>query len=185
MCNPLQIAIIIVAAVVIIGIVHAVINRLTKRMAAKPAGPIMIAGQDPAYAAARKAARVRTVGSVANSAAKVAVWVLAACLILERCGVNVGLMIASIGVVGVGLGLGAQSLIKDMLAGIFMIVEDQYGLGDTIDIGPATGVVEAMSLRVTTLRDADGVLWYVPNGTVARIGNKSQVDVAGASAPSA
>ncbi|MDR1187237.1 MAG: mechanosensitive ion channel family protein [Bifidobacteriaceae bacterium] len=128
-----------------------------------------------AYAAARREARFMTLGSVLRSASSAVVWILAICLVLEAVGVNPGLIMTSVGVVGVGLGLGAQSLVKDMLAGLWMLIEDQYGLGDVIDTGAATGVVEAMSLRITTLRDEDGVLWYVPNGTITRIGNKSHL----------
>jgi small conductance mechanosensitive channel len=129
---------------------------------------------DPAWAAARREARFKTLGSVLNSVATVAIWVLAACLALEAVGVNVGLIITSLGVAGVAVGLGAQSLVKDVVAGVFMLAEDQYGVGDEIDTGDAVGVVESMSLRVTTLRDADGVIWHVPNGAITRIGNKSQ-----------
>ncbi len=83
-------------------------------------------------------------------------------------------MLASAGVGGVALGFGAQSLVKDFLSGIFMILEDQYGVGDIIDTGTAVGTVEEVSLRVTRLRDGSGVVWYIRNGEIVRIGNKSQ-----------
>jgi small conductance mechanosensitive channel len=95
------------------------------------------------------------------------------------------LIITSVGVAGLGLGLGAQNLVKDLLAGLLILSEDQYGIGDLVDAGPATGVVEAMSLRVTTLRDQDGVLWYVPNGAITRIGNKSQLPATAPGVPAA
>ncbi|MDR0433256.1 MAG: mechanosensitive ion channel family protein [Bifidobacteriaceae bacterium] len=170
--KPAQIVLILLAAVLLVAIGHAVVGKITERIVTGSRG-----GDDPTaagYAAERRAARARTARSVLRSLVTVVVWVVAAALILERLGVNVAVLVTSIGVVGVGLGLGAQTLIKDMIAGLFMIVEDQYGIGDVIDIGPATGRVVNVSLRVTTLEDDDGVLWYVPNGTVTRIANQTQ-----------
>jgi small conductance mechanosensitive channel len=95
-------------------------------------------------------------------------------MILSQLGVNIAPIIASAGILGIALGFGAQSLVKDFLSGVFMIFEDQYGVGDVIDVGEATGTVEAVSLRVTRLRDLDGTVWYVPNGEILRVGNKSQ-----------
>jgi small conductance mechanosensitive channel len=83
-------------------------------------------------------------------------------------------LIAGAGIVGVALGFGSQSLVKDFLSGIFMLIEDQYGVGDIVDVGPATGVVEGFTLRTTRLRDVEGVLWHVPNGEISRVGNLSQ-----------
>ena len=83
-------------------------------------------------------------------------------------------MLASASVGGVALAFGAQSLVKDFLSGVFMIVEDQYGVGDVIDTGEVVGTVENVSLRVTQLRDANGMTWYVRNGEIIRIGNKTQ-----------
>ena len=89
-------------------------------------------------------------------------------------GLPLGPLLASAGVGGVALGFGAQSLVKDFLSGIFMLLEDQYGVGDIIDTGEATGTVEEVTLRITKLRDASGVAWYVRNGEIVRIANKSQ-----------
>ena len=97
-----------------------------------------------------------------------------AILVLDTLGVNVAPFLASAGVLGVAIGFGAQSLVKDFLSGLFMLLEDQYGVGDVIDVGPASGTVEAVALRVTKIRDGDGTLWYVPNGTMLRVGNKTQ-----------
>ena len=87
---------------------------------------------------------------------------------------NIAPIIASAGIIGIALGFGAQSLVKDFLSGIFMIFEDQYGVGDVVDVGEASGTVEAVSLRVTRLRDLNGTVWYVPNGEILRVGNMSQ-----------
>jgi small conductance mechanosensitive channel len=88
--------------------------------------------------------------------------------------VNLGPILASAGVAGLAIGFGAQNLVKDFLAGLFMLLEDQYGVGDVVDVGDVTGTVEAVGLRITTLRDAHGVLWYMRNGEIVRVGNKSQ-----------
>ena len=89
-------------------------------------------------------------------------------------GVNIAPIIASAGIVGIALGFGAQNLVKDLLSGIFMILEDQYGVGDAVDLGEASGTVEAVGLRVTRLRDVNGTVWYVRNGEILRVGNQSQ-----------
>jgi small conductance mechanosensitive channel len=83
-------------------------------------------------------------------------------------------LLAGAGVVGVALGFGAQNLVRDFLSGIFMLIEDQYGVGDVIDAGPATGKVEGVSLRTTRIRDVEGNVWHIPNGVIQRVANKSQ-----------
>ena len=95
-------------------------------------------------------------------------------MMLSEIGVNVGPIIASAGIVGIALGFGAQSLVSDFLSGVFMVFEDQYGVGDEVDLGEAIGTVEAVSLRVTRLRDVNGTVWYVRNGEILRVGNMSQ-----------
>jgi small conductance mechanosensitive channel len=169
---PLQIVIVLIAAVIVCGIGRAVIGHLTKHLAKTSKVGAML-HRDPADAE-RRAARAKTARSILNSILTFAVWVLAIAICLERMGVNVAVLITSLGVVGVGVGLGAQTLIKDVIAGLFMLIEDQYGVGDVIDAGPATGTVVDMSMRVTTIKDEDGTLWYVPNGQITRIGNKTK-----------
>jgi small-conductance mechanosensitive channel len=95
-------------------------------------------------------------------------------MLLSEFGLNLGPIIASAGVIGVALGLGAQTIVRDILAGIFMLVEDQYGVGDEIDVLEVKGIVESVGLRITTLRSTDGTLWYIRNGEILKIGNKSQ-----------
>lgn len=128
-------------------------------------------------ASARRAQRARTVGSVLRSTATIVVGTLVFLLVLDTVGMNIAPFIASAGIVGVAVGFGAQSLVKDFLSGVFMLLEDQYGVGDVVDVGPGggtVGTVEAVGLRVTKIRDAAGTLWYVPNGTMTRVGNKTQ-----------
>ncbi len=123
---------------------------------------------------ARRVQRAETMGSVLRSSAAflVAVGVLTAVANINDW--DLGPVLASAGVVGVALGFGAQTLVKDFLAGIFMLVEDQYGVGDVVDLGEASGTVEAVGLRVTQVRDLSGTLWYVRNGEILRVGNKTQ-----------
>ena len=96
-------------------------------------------------------------------------------LVLGVFEINLGPLLAGVGIVGIALGLGAQSLVRDIIAGFFMIMEDQFGVGDEVDLGPAVGIVESITLRCTTLRAADGTLWSVPNGSILRVGNQSKV----------
>ncbi len=118
--------------------------------------------------------RVTTLGSVLRSVASVVIWTVAALMVLDQLKVNLAPLLASAGVGGIAVAFGAQSLVKDFLSGLFMMFEDQYGVGDVIDVGEAIGTVEEISLRVTRLRDPNGVVWYVRNGEIVRVANKSQ-----------
>lgn len=122
----------------------------------------------------RQRQRVETLGSVLRSIATVVILTLAVFMIGEELGLNMAPMLASAGVGGVALGFGAQSLVKDFLSGMFMLAEDQYGVGDVIDVGAVTGTVEEVTLRVTRLRDVNGVIWYIRNGEITRLANKTQ-----------
>ena len=122
----------------------------------------------------RRVQRAKTMGSLLKSIVGGVLVAVFGTMILAEVGVNIAPIIASAGIVGVALGFGAQSLVKDFLSGIFMIFEDQYGVGDVVDVGPASGTIEAVSLRVTRLRDQQGTVWYVPNGEILRVGNMSQ-----------
>ncbi len=123
----------------------------------------------------RKRQRTKALGSVLGSLATAVIYVVAALIALAEFDINLGPLIAGAGIAGVALGFGAQTIVRDFLSGIFMIVEDQYGVGDIIDFGEATGVVESISLRTTRLRDVEGTVWFVPNGEIRRVGNKSQL----------
>jgi small-conductance mechanosensitive channel len=122
----------------------------------------------------RRAQRARTIGSVLRSISSVVILVVGAIMVLAEFGVALAPILASAGIVGVAVGFGAQNLVRDFLSGMFMLLEDQYGVGDIIDAGEASGVVEAVGLRITTLRDHQGTVWYVRNGEILRVGNKSQ-----------
>ena len=122
----------------------------------------------------RSTQRVEALATVLRSVASFAIWTIAAFMVLGEVGINLGPLIAGAGIIGVAIGFGSQSLVRDFLSGIFILVEDQYGVGDTVDLGEATGVVEVVSLRTTRVRSVDGTVWHVPNGAIARVGNKSQ-----------
>lgn len=118
--------------------------------------------------------RARTLGSVMQSVATAIIYTIATLMSLAEFDIDLGPLVASAGIAGVALGFGAQSIVKDFLSGFFMLVEDQFAVGDIIDVGDAAGVVEGISLRTTQIRDVNGTLWHVPNGAIARVANKSQ-----------
>ncbi|MGA1298025.1 MAG: mechanosensitive ion channel family protein [Ilumatobacteraceae bacterium] len=122
----------------------------------------------------RNLKRVDALSDITNNLIKVVVWLIALFMILGTLGINLGPLVAGAGIAGIALGFGAQSIVKDFLSGILMLVEDQFGIGDVIDVGEASGVVESLSLRTTRLRSIDGTVWHVPNGEIRRVGNMSQ-----------
>lgn len=126
-------------------------------------------------AAERRAQRARTVGSVLNSSVNIVIGAIMVLYILQTIGMDIAPLLAAAGVAGVALGFGAQSLVKDFLSGVFLLIEDQFGVGDIVDLdGGVVGTVEAMGLRLTQVRAFDGTLWYVRNGEILRAGNSTQ-----------
>ena len=122
----------------------------------------------------RRKQRVRALGAILRSAASVTIFSIAGFAVLGDLGINLAPLLASSAVVGVAIGFGAQNLVRDYLSGIFMLVEDQYGVGDVIRVGDATGTVENVTLRITRVRDVNGVVWHIRNGGVEAVGNESQ-----------
>jgi small conductance mechanosensitive channel len=182
LATPLTILLIVLLAYVANLIVRRAIRRLTDKIAdpdaqqrmqkLKKRAPTAIV--DTGTVSLRSAARAQTLALVLRSIASVLIWTIAVTMILGELGVNLGPLIAGAGIAGVALGFGAQSLVKDFLSGIFMLVEDQYGVGDIVDVGEATGTVEAVTLRTTRIRSVEGTVWHVPNGMIDRVGNMSQ-----------
>jgi small conductance mechanosensitive channel len=123
----------------------------------------------------RRSARATSIASVVTSTVAVLIWVVATLLILGELGIDLAPLIAGAGIAGIALGFGAQNLVKDCVAGLFMLIEDQYGIGDSVDLGVANGAVERITLRTTVLRGQDGTVWHVPNGEIRRVGNRSKV----------
>jgi small conductance mechanosensitive channel len=123
----------------------------------------------------RSEQRIDALTSVLRSLVTFVIYTVAVFMILGEIGINLGPLIAGAGIIGVALGFGSQSLVKDFLSGVFILVEDQFGVGDIVDLdGQTSGTVDAVSLRTTRLRSVDGTLWHVPNGEIRRVGNKSQ-----------
>ena len=127
----------------------------------------------------RRRQRAETIGSVLHSAVGAIILTVALLTILGGLKVNLAPILASAGVLGLALGFGAQYLVRDFLSGLFFILEDAYGVGDVVDLGPASGTVESVGLRSTHLRDERGVLWHVRNGEILRVGNTSQGESSG------
>ena len=123
----------------------------------------------------RKKERASSISTVLGSTVSVTIWVVALLIILGKVGINLAPLIAGAGIAGVAIGFGAQNLVKDCVSGLFMLIEDQYGIGDTVDLGVATGSVVRQTLRTTVLRGQDGTVWHVPNGEIRRVGNRSKV----------
>lgn len=165
---------IVVLGLVVSRLVHRSIDALVERM--KRPDPAARADRDeePALAELRREQRANALGALASSIAKVVIWFMVVMLVLSQVGIQLGPLIAGAGIAGVAIGFGAQDLVKDFLTGVFMMIEDQYGVGDIIDVGEAAGVVEGITLRSTRLRAVDGTLWHVPNGEIRRVGNRSQ-----------
>lgn len=171
----------IVIAVIVL-VVAAVLNRWLRRLVTALITQFVRSDQ-PAGAAlgrlgvgshdARENIRAATLSAVARTTVSAVIWASAVLIILGIFSINLAPLLASAGIAGLAVGLGAQQLVKDCIAGFFMLLEDQCGVGDEVDVGPATGTVEAITLRATTIRDGTGILWTVPNGTILRIGNKS------------
>ena len=157
---PLRVLIVFVVAIISHSLGKRAINRAVAKL-----GPGQVA---------RQAERARTIGTVLTSTFSAFVWLVAFGMILGEFGFDLGPVIASAGIVGVAIGLGAQTLVKDILSGIFMLVEDQYGVGDTVKVGEVEGTVEQVGLRITTVRDSAGTLWYLRNGEILVVGNKSK-----------
>ncbi|HEV3225619.1 MAG TPA: mechanosensitive ion channel family protein [Acidimicrobiales bacterium] len=179
---PLRILFILVLAMVVSRLARRAIRRFTNTISGAAAGvgryhtireraPSVLI---PTEGSERAASRAQTIGSVLRSLSTAVIYSIAGVTILGELGINLGPLVASAGIAGVAVGFGAQSLVKDFLSGVFMLMEDQYGVGDIIDAGEAKGTVEAVGLRTTRLRDVEGTVWYIPNGQINRVGNKSQ-----------
>ncbi|HEX4529520.1 MAG TPA: mechanosensitive ion channel family protein [Acidimicrobiia bacterium] len=179
LAKPIRIIVILLLAWIAVRITRVLTGRLVKHLSggveklASMRGGVAFVDTGP-MPQARRTQRAETIGAVLRSVVTIVIWSIAVLTILEILGINLAPLIAGAGIAGVALGFGAQSLVRDFLSGMFMLMEDQFGVGDVVDTGVATGTVEGVSLRTTRLRDIDGVVWHIPNGTILRVGNKSQ-----------
>ncbi|MGZ4306572.1 MAG: mechanosensitive ion channel family protein [Solirubrobacteraceae bacterium] len=181
--KPLAILGILVGAFVVNKLARRLVKLLVRRLGHRRArrGPGLVRRHTPAafldtgqLLSARSGQRIEALAAALAGATSFVVWVVAAVAVLHVLGVRLGPLLTGAGLIGVALGFGAQSLIKDFLSGVFILVEDQFGVGDWVDVGEATGSVEAVTLRATRIRSVDGTVWHVPNGQIQRAGNMSQ-----------
>ncbi|MDO5499368.1 MAG: mechanosensitive ion channel family protein [Propionibacteriaceae bacterium] len=180
--TAIELGVLIVLALVIYRLInHAIkvlvrssVQRAEDRLAAADSRTARILADFTGISNARHRARTETLGSLLRSVNAVVTLVITVMMLLRALGIPLTPLLASAGIGGVALGFGAQSLVKDYLSGIFMLLEDQFGVGDIVDLGEASGTIEEVGLRVTRLRDATGQVWYVRNGEILRVGNLSQ-----------
>ena len=171
---------------VVVGlVVQFILHRLIDKMVSKAEDGVLPdritqtafgrSPENPPPGSTRRVQRAKTLGTLLKSITSGIIVAIVVTMMLAEIGLNIGPIIASAGIVGVALGFGSQTLVKDFLSGIFLLFEDQYGVGDVVDMGEGlSGTIEAVSLRVTRLRDTNGTVWYVRNGELYRVGNMSQ-----------
>jgi moderate conductance mechanosensitive channel len=176
--TPVRIVLLIIAAFVLQRIFRRLINRSVRRAIDRPFSSRNQLTQKvidaTTISAERRKQRLSALGSLAQSIATFVIFAIVILMILAELGYNITTIVAGTTVIAVTIGFGLQSVVKDLVSGVFMLVEDQLGVGDYVDMDMASGVVEAIGLRVTELRGKDGTVWYVRNGEVLRIGNFSQ-----------
>lgn len=165
---PIRILVILLVALIL----QRIATRAIKKALSKVAEADFIPGERSQ--ATRQRERARTAASVMNSSSKALIGLIAGAMILGELGVDLGPLVASAGVVGFAVGLGAQTIVRDVFSGIIMLIEDQYGVGDEVEVLEVNGIVETVGLRITTIRDKKGTLWYLRNGEILKVGNKSQ-----------
>jgi small-conductance mechanosensitive channel len=161
---PMRIATVIVIALIVQFSANRTIIRSMNKLIAKT----------DRGAENRAAERSRTIGALLKSTVNALTFIVAGAMILDQLGLNLGPLLTSAGVVGVALGLGAQTIVRDILSGLSMLIEDQYGVGDRVQLLEISGVVVNVGMRITTIRDDKGVLWYLRNGEILKVGNHSQ-----------
>jgi small-conductance mechanosensitive channel len=164
--RPLEILLILVGAVIL--------SRIGARIARRSVAGLVARSTLRADGSARSSTRAETLAGVAASLVRVSVWTIAVLLVIDKLGVNPGPVLAGASIIGVALGFGAQSLVKDFVSGFFVLAEDQFGVGDTITVLDVNGTVEEVNLRVTRLRGVDGTVWFIPNGEIRKVGNSAK-----------
>lgn len=128
------------------------------------------------FDSARRVQRAETIGGLLASVAGGTIAIVAVLMALSTLGFDIGPILASVGIVGIAIGFGAREVIRDAFLGFFITIEDQYGIGDTIEVGDTVGVVQSLGLRITRMIDEHGTIWYVRNGDITKVGNRSQGD---------
>mgnify|MGYP000381931357 FL=1 len=171
----IRIVLIVLGAVVLRAVLLVSVKRVVKSIStgAKKNSSTSSKAISVAINAERLVLRATTLGSVLSNFITWSIYIIAGTMLLSELGVAVGALIAGAGILGAALGFGAQNIVRDLLSGLFIVFEDQYGIGDSVDLGEASGIVESVGLRITQVRDAKGTLWYVRNGEILRVGNSS------------
>jgi len=179
---PLKIVLILIAAAVLNRVARRAVKRSLTRLHTGAVRERMGAVRRRTPAALletgetslRAEQRIDALSSVLRSVVTFVIWLVAVLMCLGEVGIDLAPLLAGAGVLGVAIGFGSQSLVRDFLSGMFILIEDQFGVGDIVDLGDASGTVEAVSLRTTRLRAVDGTVWHMPNGEIRRVGNMSQ-----------
>ncbi|MET7383570.1 mechanosensitive ion channel family protein [Streptomyces sp. NPDC005526] len=182
---PLRIALIVIVVALVRMLAKRAITRVVQHIL-QPAeegaqearrrmgrGPAVL-HRDSSRAGERRQQRARTIGSVLSSVVSIVLFAVGVAMVLDQIGIALGPVLASAGVVGLAIGFGAQNLVADYLSGMLIMIEDQYGVGDSVDLGEAVGEVEHVGLRLTHVRDLNGGLWHIRNGEIQRVRNDSQ-----------
>ncbi|MCP4221902.1 MAG: mechanosensitive ion channel family protein [Actinomycetia bacterium] len=170
--KPLEVIAILVGAYLLNRFIRRSIHGLSSRLGDAAVGdsPFLPDGGND-----RTKRRLTSISTLLRSATSAIVYSVAAIMILDLLGISVAPLLASAGIAGVAIGFGAQRLVEDVITGLFMLIEDQFGVGDQIDVDMVHGTVEGLTLRSTVLRDADGTLWHIPNSEIRRVANESQL----------
>ncbi len=168
--HPIHIAEILLVAIILRVLLWLYLKKFVSHLVERP-----ITRRRETSEAARKRLqqRSKTITSLLNSIGGFIIWTVAIIMIVSEFGPNVTPLVASSAIIGAALGFGAQQLVRDLLAGVSMLAEDQFGIGDEVDMVDVAGIVEDIGLRTTRIRDKDGTLWFVPNGEIKRLGNRS------------
>ena len=174
--TPIHIVLILIVAIVGRALLLVSVKRVVAGVVSgvKSEAKAVAIDEDSPLAKARVVQRTKTIGSVLSNFITWGIALISVTMILNELGVEVGALIAGAGILGAAVGFGAQSLVRDLISGLFIVFEDQYGVGDVVDLGEVKGAIEQVGLRVTQVRDVEGTLWYVRNGEILRVGNKSQ-----------
>lgn len=170
----IRIVLVVVVALILRAALLISVRRIVAGVVSGVRGKKSVINSDSPIEKARVVQRTKTMGSVLSNFITWAISIVSVIQVLGELGVAVGGLIAGAGIIGAAIGFGAQSLVRDLITGLFIVFEDQYGVGDIVDLGEVKGNVEAVGLRVTQVKDFEGTLWYVRNGEIARVGNKSQ-----------
>lgn len=175
---PARIALILIGGCVVRVVGTMMINRLIRTMVTQQARPrrrsVKVMSTAASVAAQRREQRIGALGSLARSALTLVLAVIVGLMVLTELGFNIAALLAGTSIVGIAVAFGVQTVLRDMIAGVFLLVDDQVGMGDYVQLADVDGVVEDVGLRLTRIRDADGTVWYIHNGDMGKVANYSQ-----------